>query len=88
MTKNLDKANKTENHWYEDRDCFNDRKAKRDFKRCRGNKVVVDLASNDLPDDLPDDYEVCGTCGFDHNYDFCDSVAYAKMKHAHSFDLE
>jgi hypothetical protein len=34
-------------------------------------------------DELPPDYEVCSLCGFDHEYDVCDSMAARKIQEAH-----
>lgn len=34
-------------------------------------------------DDLPEDYEVCSVCGYDHQYDGHDVDAYEAMKEAH-----
>lgn len=33
--------------------------------------------------ELPFDYEICGTCGYDHVYDGCDPDVYRRIKEAH-----
>ncbi len=35
---------------------------------------------------LPDDYETCGTCGFDHEYDGCDVAVHAEIIAIHLED--
>lgn len=40
------------------------------------------------PDGPPSDYEVCGTCGFDHAYDGCDPAIYREMMRLHKEDGE
>lgn len=42
-------------------------------------------------DVLPNDYECCSICGYDHEYDKFDYISYNNIVHAHnesSFNLE
>ena len=53
---------------------------------CRYNLLENPVEDDNEPScaaELPADYEVCGTCGFDHAYDSCDPAAYQRMKAAH-----
>ena len=33
--------------------------------------------------EVPEDYEVCDICGFDHTYDGCDPAVYREMMFRH-----
>ena len=39
-------------------------------------------------EDTPADYETCGTCGYDHEYDIVSQTAVDAMRKAHEKDEE
>lgn len=50
----------------------------------RGDDMAERLFDTpDNPNELPDDYEVCGTCDYDHAYDGCNPAVYQQIKTAH-----
>lgn len=44
---------------------------------------IPDVIDKKIESNLPEDYEQCGTCGFDHSYDESDPTVYEKMRKAH-----
>lgn len=48
-------------------------------ERMRDSKTIVPIPIEDLPGSLPEDYEACGDCQFDHAYE---------AAHAHRWHTE